>query len=38
MWGLCGLMGAKQALTGQSSVWALWEAGGLLVGSGISLQ
>ena len=32
--GLCGLLGGKQALTGQGSVWALWAAGG----SGMSLQ
>ena len=32
--GLCGLLGGKQALTGQGSVWAVWAAGG----SGMSLQ
>ena len=33
MWGLCGLMGAKQGLTGQKlcvgSVGSWWSAGGL---------
>ena len=24
--GLCGLLGGKQALTGQGSVWVLWAA------------